>query len=104
MIQRPYYELIAQRIQEPRKFIQIIEGPRQVGKSTLMKQVLRNLSLPWLHFAADNVPATRSEWISTCWTTARNKIRFIVSILLLLRRLITSSGGDYLSRQSVHIS
>ena len=74
MIQRPYYELIARRIQEPRKFIQIIEGPRQVGKSTLMKQVLRNLSLPWLHFAADNVPATRSEWISACWTTARNKI------------------------------
>lgn len=42
MIQRAYFETIAKRIDEPRKFIQIIEGPRQVGKSTLIKQVLRS--------------------------------------------------------------
>lgn len=32
MIQRSYYEPIIKRLNEPRKFIQIIEGPRQVGK------------------------------------------------------------------------
>lgn len=29
MIQRAYFETIAKLIDEPRKFIQIIEGPRQ---------------------------------------------------------------------------
>ena len=32
MIQRAYFKTIAERIDEPRKFILIIEGPRQVGK------------------------------------------------------------------------
>ena len=35
MIQRPYFETITMRLNEPRKFIQIIEGPRQVGKLVL---------------------------------------------------------------------
>ena len=75
MIQRSYFETITKRVNEPRKFIQIIEGPRQVGKSTLIKQVLKSTSLPWVHFTADNVPATRTAWITDCWTTARNKLR-----------------------------
>lgn len=75
MIQRSYFETIASRVNEPRKFLQIIEGPRQVGKSTLIKQVLKSVSLPWVHFTADNVPATRTAWISDCWATARNKLR-----------------------------
>ena len=75
MLQRSYFETIMTRVNEPRKFIQIIEGPRQVGKSTLIKQVLKSISQPWVHFAADNVPATRTAWISDCWTTARNKLR-----------------------------
>lgn len=75
MIQRSYFETIASRVNEPRKFLQIIEGPRQVGKSTLIKQVLKSTSLPWVHFTADNVPATRTAWISDCWATARNKLR-----------------------------
>jgi len=74
-LQRAYFEVITRRIDEPRKFIQIIEGPRQVGKSTLIKQVLKETSMPWVHFTADNVPATRTAWISDCWTTARNKLQ-----------------------------
>ncbi|MBQ9704777.1 MAG: ATP-binding protein [Paludibacteraceae bacterium] len=86
MLQRSYFDTITRRINEPRKFIQIIEGPRQVGKSTLIKQVLKNISSPWLHFAADNVPATRSAWISDCWTTARNKLQMehLTELLLVI--------------------
>ena len=75
MLQRSYFETVISRLNEPRKFIQIIEGPRQVGKSTLIKQVLKQTSLPWVHFSADNVPATRTAWISDCWATARNKLQ-----------------------------
>jgi hypothetical protein len=89
MIQRSYFQTIVARINEPRKFIQIVEGPRQVGKSTLIKQVLRSISVPWMHFAADNVPATRSAWISDCWASARNKLQMehLPELLLVIDEL-----------------
>ena len=33
--QRPLLSLLLGRILEPRKFIQVIAGPRQVGKTTI---------------------------------------------------------------------
>ena len=39
---------------------------RQVGKSTVVKQVLQDLDMPYQFFSADNVPATKSAWISDC--------------------------------------
>lgn len=75
MIKRPYFQIITDRLNEPRKFIQIVEGPRQVGKSTMMKQILQTIDMPWLHFAADGVPANNSFWISSCWQAARAKLK-----------------------------
>lgn len=74
------------RIKEARKCIQVIEGPRQVGKSTLIKQVLHAINIPWLHFSADNVAIGGNEWISNCWTTARNKMQMehIDELLLVI--------------------
>lgn len=91
MLQRSYFETVTRRINEPRKFIQIIEGPRQVGKSTLIKQVLKGISTPWVHFSADNIPATRSAWISDCWATARNRLQMekLPEILPLWRTIST---------------
>jgi len=34
MFKRPELQLVKERILEPRKFIQVIMGPRQVGKTT----------------------------------------------------------------------
>lgn len=73
-MQRVYFETIIDRLNEGRKMIQIIEGPRQVGKSTLIKQVLQAYKGAYVHFAADNVPATQNAWISTCWDTARSRM------------------------------
>lgn len=46
MYERPYIKEIQARIEEPRKFIQVILGPRQVGKTTMVNQLLQELSLP----------------------------------------------------------
>lgn len=62
-------------MREKRRFIQIIMGPRQVGKSTLMKQVLNALDIPFVFYPADAVPATQLSWISDCWNAARAKMR-----------------------------
>ena len=42
MIQRPYYEnMLRARLEEKRHFIQVILGPRQVGKTTLVLQHIK---------------------------------------------------------------
>lgn len=62
-------------MREKRRFIQVIMGPRQVGKSTLMKQVVNALDIPFVFYPADAVPATQLSWISDCWNAARAKMR-----------------------------
>lgn len=47
-------------------------GPRQVGKSTVIKQVLQDLDTPYRFYSADNVPATNGAWISDCWAAVRS--------------------------------
>ena len=39
MYKRAEYQVIKERLEEPRKFIQVVMGPRQVGKSTVVKQL-----------------------------------------------------------------
>ena len=70
---RKAYNLIRERMSEPRRFIQVVMGPRQVGKSTTVIQVLKDIGIPYLYYSADTVPASDSDWIKNCWTSARLK-------------------------------
>lgn len=72
MYKRPEYQTIKQRLEEPRKFIQVVMGARQIGKSTVVKQVLNDIDLPYLFFSADNVPASNGTWVSNCWAAVRS--------------------------------
>ena len=72
MYKRAEYQIITERLKEPRKFIQVVMGARQIGKSTVVKQVLQDLDMPYRLFSADNVPATNNAWISDCWAAARS--------------------------------
>ena len=72
MYKRAEYQVITRRLQEPRRFAQVVMGPRQVGKSTVVKQVLKDLDAPYMFYSADNVPATNGGWISNCWAAVRS--------------------------------
>ena len=72
MYKRAEYQVITDRMKEPRRFIQVVMGARQIGKSTVVKQVLQDLDMPYRLFSADNVPATNSAWISDCWAAVRS--------------------------------
>ncbi|AFL84363.1 putative ATPase (AAA+ superfamily) [Belliella baltica DSM 15883] len=56
---------------EPRRFIQVIYGPRQVGKTTMVRQISAELDYPHLLVAADAVPAGDGVWIAQQWELAR---------------------------------
>ena len=72
MYKRAEYQIIKNRLEEQRRFIQVVMGARQIGKSTVVKQVLKELDAPYQFFSADNVPATNSAWISNCWAAVRS--------------------------------
>jgi predicted AAA+ superfamily ATPase len=71
MIQRAYIQLIADRTQEPRRFIQVIFGPRQVGKTTTVAQVTQIIKMPFYSISADAIPASNTTWLEEQWETAR---------------------------------
>jgi predicted AAA+ superfamily ATPase len=74
MYQRPYIKLVKDRILEERKFIQVIYGPRQVGKSTLINQLLKEISIPYHYVSADAINAAGFVWLEQVWETARLKM------------------------------
>lgn len=68
---RPLFDLLLDRVQQPRGFIQVLAGPRQVGKTTLIRQVLAATDLP-SHYASADDPTLRDRaWIQTQWAIAR---------------------------------
>lgn len=75
VFKRSYYQLLAKRLKEPKKLIQVITGPRQVGKTTLVNQVLHELEIPSYYTSADGVINIGSEWIDQQWNGARLKIK-----------------------------
>ena len=72
MYKKIEYKLITERLKEPRKFIQVVMGPRQVGKSTVVKQVLEDIDIPFRFFSADQPTAFNNSWISNCWEATRS--------------------------------
>ena len=68
---RKQYHTLRERILEPRHFMQILAGPRQVGKTTLVGQVLNDISIPYTLEVADAVNPRDSDWIHRVWESAR---------------------------------
>ena len=72
MYKRHHYSELRNRLLEKRNKIQVLSGPRQVGKSTLVKQVLKEIEIPYLLVSADDVSHDNSSWITEIWNTARS--------------------------------
>ena len=64
-------ETVQRLSQEPRRFIQVIFGARQVGKTTLAEQVAESCSLPHLLVNCDDPQSSLQGWLSGQWEAAR---------------------------------
>lgn len=71
VFQRPQAATLARWLAEPRRFLQVVAGPRQVGKSTLVQQVTDQLGLPVRYVSADEPTLRGTDWISQQWEVAR---------------------------------
>ena len=73
MLQRNQIKTLIERLREPRRFIQVISGPRQVGKTTLVRQVLEQSKDPFHYASADEPVISTTVWLSQQWEVARLK-------------------------------
>ena len=71
---RLQYSEIQGRINEPRSRIQVIVGPRQVGKSTLIGQILEECTFPYESYSADDIVNADANWLIQIWETQRLKM------------------------------
>jgi len=73
MYKRAELETLHSRIHDSRKHIQVIMGPRQVGKTTMVRQLCDDLDIPFLFTSADAVAGSDESWLMQTWESARLK-------------------------------
>jgi predicted AAA+ superfamily ATPase len=92
LYKRPVLAGALRRTREPRRFIQILAGPRQVGKTTLARQVIAAVDLP-SHFASADEPTLRDRaWLVAQWEVARDLARAREGALLVLDEIQKVTG------------
>lgn len=60
---RAQHEILVKRLQEPRRFIEVVAGPRQVGKTTIAQGAAAASGLPYLYASADGPAPPHVCWI-----------------------------------------
>ena len=68
---RSQAEELRRRLKEPRRFIQVVSGARQVGKTTMVSQVAERNQLPYHSASADGPTLRGNGWIETQWEQER---------------------------------
>jgi len=69
--QRAQASTLEARLNEPRRFLQIVAGARQVGKTTLVEQVLAAIGAPHVYASADEPALRDASWLAAQWERGR---------------------------------
>lgn len=73
-IKRFFYPSLAARVQQPQlNFMQVLLGPRQIGKSTAIAQLADAWSGAKVIESADQLTPPKAEWIEFVWQRALEK-------------------------------
>lgn len=83
MFRRALVLQLIERFNEPRKFIQIVVGPRQTGKTTAVLQALEQIKAPRHFVSADDPALVSAEWIRNEWEQARALAKKNATILVI---------------------
>lgn len=71
MFKRTIFGNLLKRFGENRKFIQVLSGPRQTGKTTIAKQIINSLKIPVHYSSADEPTLKDRNWLEQQWEIAR---------------------------------
>lgn len=70
-IQRKFTFTLEKRMHESLNFIQVVLGPRQVGKTTGLEQIIQHWKGPSLMVTADETATPSREWLNLQWQRAK---------------------------------
>lgn len=84
MYERRVLKTLLERLAEPRRFIQVLSGPRQVGKTTLARQAMAALGDVTIYASADEPVLKSATWIEQQWQIARIRASLMKSEMVLL--------------------
>ena len=94
MFERKQVATIKQRmLEEDNPYIQVVVGPRQTGKSTMLAQALGGIDKLAHSVSADDILAPGEEWIRQEWQQARNLQRMSDAPVILILDEIQKIGG-----------
>jgi len=71
MYKRMLADQLKKRMKEKRRFMQIVIGPRQTGKTTAILQAIESLIIPHHFISADDPVVVSVEWLRNEWEKAR---------------------------------
>jgi predicted AAA+ superfamily ATPase len=75
MYKRNIYKVLMNRLAESRRFIQVLSGPRQTGKTTLAQQSMAGIQIASHYATADEPTLKDRTWIEQQWEVARMKTK-----------------------------
>lgn len=84
MKKRKSFETLFKRLKEPRRFIQSLIGPRQVGKTTLARQAAAELGSASRYVSADLATLQDTSWLQQQWDIARELAKSEGKALLIV--------------------
>ena len=84
MFKRPIHSMLMERMSESRRFMQVLYGPRQTGKTTLAHQVMGDLEIPSHYASADEPTLKDRTWIEQQWEIARLKVESAKNALFVM--------------------
>jgi predicted AAA+ superfamily ATPase len=82
--QRPSLDVLLSAIRRDRPVFQVLVGPRQVGKTTLAKQLMDRVGFPAVYASADAPLPPGPEWLETQWHVAVSSVAPGKPVLLVL--------------------
>ena len=90
--QRDFVKILKHRLSTERKFIQVISGPRQVGKTVAVQQVIEQWDKPVVYATADLPAPPQPRWIEEQWDLAHLRLQDEGPVLLVLDEIQKVSG------------
>lgn len=92
--ERKKVDILIKRLQEPRPLIQVVIGPRQVGKTTALLQIIKKWDGPTVYVSADGPAPPGPDWIEQAWRSAEFKLKEQGHVLLVLDEIQKVHGWD----------
>ena len=68
------YKLLLERLRGERRFLQVLSGPRETGKTTLVRKLLDEIELPKWYITAEGRAGKDILWLEAQWRNGRAKV------------------------------